>query len=405
VSAPRSTHRLAVVVAYATFVLVGVSAGVGGVLLPAQIRDYGVDKATIGITFITFSAGFLLAGVTAGRLIHRWGVRLALVVGGTAFLLSGLYTAVRPPFLALVAVQVAAGYGVGMLESVMNAYLSGLPRAAILLNRLHAFFGVGALLGPVLATWMLTALPWTAVWLVLALASVPLIVGFLRAYPTRAASTADQEAEAAPVAAGPSLLGAALRRPAVLLGAVFLTVYVGLEISVGNWGFSFLVDGHQQSRLLAGYTISGYWLGLTVGRFVISPVATRLGLTPAGTVAVCLTGVVASAVLAWLAPVAVLASVGLVLLGFFLGPAFPTAMALVPHLIPTRLVPTAIGIMNGVSVLGGALLPWLAGVAAQHVGVWTLLPCVLALAVVQLLIWWPWTRRLRVDRARSSATA
>jgi len=147
VSAPRSTHRLAVVVAYATFVLVGVSAGVGGLLLPAQIRDYGVDKATIGITFITFSAGFLLAGVTAGRLIHRWGVRLALVVGGTAFLLSGLYTAVRPPFLALVAVQVAAGYGVGMLESVMNAYLSGLPRAAILLNRLHAFFGVGALLG------------------------------------------------------------------------------------------------------------------------------------------------------------------------------------------------------------------------------------------------------------------
>lgn len=40
------------------------------------------------------------------------------------------------------------------------------------------------------------------------------------------------------------------------------------------------------------------------------------------------------------------------------------------------------------------MLPWLAGMIAQHVGVWTLLPLVLALAVVQLVIWWPLTRRV-----------
>jgi fucose permease len=97
--------------------------------------------------------------------------------------------------------------------------------------------------------------------------------------------------------------------------------------------------------------------------------------------------VMASATLAWLAPVAAVASIALVLLGFFLGPIFPTAMAVVPDLTAARLVPTAIGVMNGGSVVGGAFFPWLAGAIAQGVGTWTLLPLVLALALVQVVIW------------------
>jgi len=51
-----------IVLAYAMFVLIGVKAGSTGVLLPEQIADYGVDKATIGIMFFTGSAGFVVAG-------------------------------------------------------------------------------------------------------------------------------------------------------------------------------------------------------------------------------------------------------------------------------------------------------------------------------------------------------
>ncbi|MFY1692385.1 MFS transporter [Plantactinospora sp. WMMB782] len=422
----RSARPAVVVLAYAAFVLVGLSAGVAGVLLPAQIDDYGVDKATIGLTFFTFSAGFLLAGISTGGLIDRLGTRAALAAGGGAFVLAALYTAVRPPFLAFVAVQVVAGYGIGVLESVLNAHLSELPGATTLLNRLHAFFGVGALLAPALAAWMLRALPWTAVWLVLGLAALPLLAGFLLAYPKRHVPGRDPDpgpdspvpgrdpdpgpdspvpgggpARGGPAPAGGTerrpgggLLVAALRQPAVLLAAVFLACYVGLEISVGNWAFTLLVDGYRQSEVLAGYAVSGYWLGLTAGRFLISPLATRAGLTPAATSAGCLAGVAVCAVLAWAVPVAALAGVALVLLGFFLGPLFPTAMAMVPRLTASRLVPTAIGVLNGVSVIGGALFPWLAGVVAQGIGVWTLLPFAVVLALGQFAIWWRLTRRL-----------
>jgi fucose permease len=105
-----------VLLAYAAFILVGMSTGVGGVLLLAQIGDYHVDRATIGITFFIGSAGFVLGGIGSGPLIDRFGYRIALATGAGAFVLSGLYLATRPPFVAFLLVQLVVGFAGGTLE-------------------------------------------------------------------------------------------------------------------------------------------------------------------------------------------------------------------------------------------------------------------------------------------------
>jgi fucose permease len=384
---------LSVVASYYGFVMVGVNAGVAGVLLPAQMRDYGVDRTTIGLTFFVFSAGFMLAGSSAGALVHRFGTRLALTVGSGVFAASAFYTATRPPFPALITVQLAFGYGVGMLESVLNAYLTQLPRATRRLNQLHAFFGVGALIGPLLAAWMLRSWPWPSVYLVIAVLIGPLLASVLLIFP----KSAPPAVEATPVneeQGHRGLLRATVRDRSVVLAALFLAVYVGLEISVGNWGFSFLVDGRGQPQLLAGYAVSGYWLGLTVGRFVISRAASRIGLGEAGMMYACLTGIVAAIGLIWLVSVPAAAGACFALLGFFLGPIFPTTMVITPRLTGERLVPTAIGFMNGVSVGGGCLLPWLAGTITQAEGLPTLVPFCAVLAGLLLMIWWRLAQRI-----------
>jgi fucose permease len=164
---------------------------------------------------------------------------------------------------------------------------------------------------------------------------------------------------------------------------------------VGAWAFSYLVQARALSGSLAGYSVSGYWLGLTLGRFVIGPVAARIGASTADMMYACLAGVTAAAALAWLAPAAVLASAALVLLGFFLGPIFPTTMAVAPRLTQARLVPTAIGVMNAGSVVGGAALPWLAGAITQSAGIRMLLPFAMTLAVLQFAMWRPLANRIR----------
>ena len=389
---PRPGRR-AVLVSYAAFVLVGVGAGVGGVLLPSQMATYGVGRSAIGISFFTGSAGFVLAGMSAGALIGRLGTRTALAAGGAAYALAGLYLASRPPFGMFLLVQLVAGYGTGVLESVLNVYLAARPGATTLLNRLHAFFGVGALLGPALAAWILGFAPWTVVWLVLAAVCVPLLVGFLAAFPGREPEP-EPEAPVSPERSTGGTTSAALRDRGVQLGAAMLAVYVGLELSVGNWGFNYLVQARSLPESLASYTVSGYWLGLTLGRFLISPVAARLGATTAGMMYACLAGITAAAALAWLLPTAP-ACVALGLLGFFLGPVFPTTMAIAPRLTRARLVPAGIGVMNAASVIGGSALPWLAGTIAQNAGMTALLPFAVALALAQFAVWRPIAARLR----------
>ncbi|WP_198169481.1 MFS transporter [Herbidospora daliensis] len=369
--------RSSIYLSYAAFVLVGIGAAVGGVLLPAQIADYGVDKALIGLGFFTNSAGFLLAGLTNGALIERLGLRLALVAGSAVFVLAAVVTAARPSFWVLIAAQLFCGYGVGVLESVLNVHLAALPNAATLLNRLHAFFGVGALAGPAIAAVTLTHASWTAVWWGLAVATALMAVAFLRAFPARVVQEKEEKTG--------GLLPTALRNKYVLLASVFLTVYLGVEIGVGNWAYSYLREVELESHLIAGYAVSGYWAGLTAGRFVISPIAGRLRLTPAQTSLWCCVGVAACTVLIWLGVVPV---AGFVLLGFFLGPLFPTTMAILPELLPARLVPTAIGVLNGGSVIGGSLLPWTAGALGQGVGMQALMPFALVLALVQLGVWY-----------------
>jgi len=398
--------RPPVLMSYAAFVLVGINVGISGVLLPSQMASYGVGRATIGITFFTSSAGFVLASVSTGALIHKAGIRIALTAGGVAFTLAGLYLASRPPFAAFVLAQLVVGYGTGVLEAALNVYIAGLPGATTLLNRLHAFFGVGALVGPPLAAWILGFASWTVVWLVVSVACVPLVAGFLLAYPGPEQSPPDVHGTPAghAVPDGPStvtapsparrgMLHSALRDRGVQLGAAMLFVYVGVELGVGNWGFSYLVQTRALPVSLAGYTISGFWLGLTLGRFLISPIAARAGATTAAMIYACLAGISVAIVAAWVSP-AVVACVAFGLLGFFLGPVFPTTMAIVPQLTRPRLVPTAIGVMNGGAVIGGSALPWLVGTLAQSAGMWVLLPFVLALSLAQFAVWRPIAARL-----------
>ncbi|HET8683682.1 MAG TPA: MFS transporter [Micromonosporaceae bacterium] len=385
-SDPRRRARLAL--AFAGFVLIGLGAGASGVLLPAQIAHYRLDKPVIGLLFFAFSAGYVLAGAVNGWLLRRAGTRTELLLGTAAFGAAALACALPPAYPGLLGLTLLLGFGAGIIDAGLNAYVVSLPRHTAVLNYLHAFYGVGALLGPVLAAALLDrGLRWNAVYLVFAAGSVPLLAGFGLGYPRATPAGVGEPAR-------PSAVAAAVRHPAVVLAALFLAVYVGVEVSIGNWGYSLLVEERGQDALLAGWAVSGYWFGFTAGRFVLNALAERAGVGPVALAFGCIAAVAAATGLAWAAPADLVAMLALAALGFFLGPVFPLTIAILPRLAPAWLVPTSIGLLIGVSVVGGAFFPWLAGTVAHHLGLGTLLPYTLVLAGLMLVGWWRIARRV-----------
>jgi fucose permease len=382
-------NRLRLALAFGGMILLGLGAAATGVLIPYQMADYHVDKVVVGLLFFAFSAGYLLSGVANGPLIHRLGTRGHLSLGAGVYLATAFGIGLHPGFVPLLAATVALGFGAGILDAGLNAYVAALPRHIGKLNLLHGFYGVGALLGPVIAAELVHRhLPWQDTFLVLAVAAAPVFVGYLLVLPVRTPPAPDE-------VGGGTHLSLALRHPAVWLAALFLFLYVGIEVTVGNWGFTLLTQGRGEGDLLAGYVVSGYWLGLTTGRFLISPATSRVGIGPVAMVYGCLLAVVLSVVLAWWGPGALVAALGFALLGFFLGPMFPTTIAVTPQLMPVRLVPAAIGLLIGASVVGGSVFPFVAGALAQGLGLGALLPFLFVLALVQTGGWWAIARRVR----------
>ncbi|OLE24918.1 MAG: hypothetical protein AUG44_17725 [Actinobacteria bacterium 13_1_20CM_3_71_11] len=381
-------NRLRIGLAFGGLVLIGVGGSAAGVLLPYQMADYHIDKIGVGLLFFAYSGGYVLSGVANGPLIHRLGTRAQLTLGALVYLVTALGIGLHPGYVVLLGATVSIGFGAGILDAGLNAYVAGLPRHVTLLNLMHAFYGIGALLGPLLAAEIVHRhLPWQDTYLVLGAITVPLVLGFALALPDRAEPVPEEHAG--------THLGLALRHRAVWLAALFLFLYVGVEFTLGNWGFTLLTQGQGDGELLAGYIVSGYWLGLTAGRFLISPSTSRAGIGPVAMVYGCLLAVILAVVLSWWGPSALVGALGFALTGFFLGPVFPTTIAVTPRLLPGPLVPAAIGLLVGASVVGGAVFPFVAGALAQDLGLAALLPYLLVLAVAQTGGWWAIARRMR----------
>src|SRR5579859_815279 len=376
----RSTGRLKVGLAFMAFILIGANDGAFGVLLPSVQAHYHIDKSTVGLLFLASVVGYFAASFNTGLLVEKLGNRLFLVVSTMIYALGAGFISLMPPFLFAPFAYLFIGFGIAMMDAGLNAYIAGLPKNTALLNYLHAFYGVGAWLGPVAASSILAIqFGWNAVywlWGGLSLLLLFSFAAFFRKQITSGQAVAKSES---------NLMTSTLKLRVVWLAAFFLLFYVGAEVSLGSWSYSFLTEERHGLPLLSGWIVSGYWLGLTLGRATLGKVAQMVGNKRM--IQGCLAGVVVGIVLTWLAPNQVVAAIGLWLTGFSLGPIFPTTIALMSTLVTGRVLPSAIGFLASLGSAGAALFPWLAGNLAEHLGLWSLFPYVIVLTIVMLALW------------------
>jgi fucose permease len=372
--------------AFFSFALLGANGGAVGVVLPSLSTYYNIDKSVVGLLFLTSSVGYFFSAFSSSLLLEKLGLRTFLIVGASAFLLGAFTLGIKPPFTIVLTTRFFLGFGMAIIETGLNAYAVALPRHTSLLNTLHAFYGVGALIGPVVAAAILALQwGWNSVYLTWSLLGIPLLIGFAIVFSHEIPRSKTGKVEGTSTG---NVWVAAIRLPIVWWASLFLLLYVGIEVSLGSWGYSFLVEGQHQQAFLSSLIVSGYWFGLTLGRFTLSDIAGRLGLGNVGLIYACMAGILIGVLIIWLFPFEFFAAVGFCFIGFSLGPIYPTTVAIMPGLVSSRLVPSAIGFLVSLSILGIALFPWLAGVLAQSLGLWSLLPYTLLLTALMLISWW-----------------
>jgi fucose permease len=73
-----------------------------------------------------------------------------------------LVTCLHPPYPVIPIIMMLAGYGAGLQDGAWNAWVGNMESANELMGILHGAYGLGATIGPLVATAMVTKanLPW-----------------------------------------------------------------------------------------------------------------------------------------------------------------------------------------------------------------------------------------------------
>jgi MFS transporter, FHS family, Na+ dependent glucose transporter 1 len=365
-------RQLAVTFAYyAAFVALGLVAASLGPTLPALAQQTHTALGEISFLFATRSSGYLLGSLLAGRLYDRVRGHPLMAL---CLLLMGACTALVPAFSflwGLAILLLLLGVAEGIVDVGGNALIVWIhgSRVGPYMNALHFFFGLGAFLSPIVVAQAMVAtggVAW-AYWL-LACCSLPVAIWILRLKsPRHEAAHVGGERQHVPV--NWRLTG---------LVMLFLCVYVGVEVGVGGWLYSYAVEMGLADTTNAAYLTSVYWGAFMLARLVSIPIAARL--RPRVILASDLLGCMVSVGLLVVLPESRWAVwVGTFGVGFFVASIFPTVITWSERRMSMSGQVTSMFLVG--SSLGGIFFPWFIGQLFDVYGPWITMPAILVVLV------------------------
>lgn len=388
---PRVFSPAAVVASCVGFMLIGVLQALYGPAIPAFRAEFGLSPSAAGLGLSAHFVGGVAGVLLFDRLYGRIGNRRIL---GASYLLMAVGAAgfaLAPDWPAALAMALLAGLGFGGIDYGLNQLFAvGFGhRSTAMLNILNAHFGIGAILGPALIG-VVGAAHYPAVFLGFALANLPLLL-CLRGVRDRAPQPSGT--------GGESHGGQVLVRSLGSVLAVFVALYVlhvGIEAGVGGWEPTHLETVGYGAGFAATAT-SVYWLMMTVGRFLVAPVALRFSAQAIITVSCA--GMTVCLLLATVPALAPYAYAGV---GLFIAPIFPTGLPWLHRAAPRARRAGALVI--AASMVGGVVAGPALGKAIEWSGIRTvplLLSGVSALCLAATL-WLIRSTRTRSNPPRTS---
>lgn len=415
----RSTDITTKIVAtLLSFLVLGLLVSTAGVILPHLEEHYSLNDVQASLIFLVAPFGYF-AGACLNEPIHRRlgqrGIATVAPVCQVMFtgLASGFHDPARGGFETFLVATVVGNFGGGLLDGSWCAWAGGLGgrRRNTVQGLLHGSFSIGAGLGPFLAGTMFSAwkMPWWQ-WYYVLLGMV-ILQGLVLCWVFRQEDgqryreglrpelLRPDELDTASETPPPARPGGALKHAVTWICAAYFLVYVGTEAAISGWIVTFMLRARHATTYLASLSSSGFWIGMAAGRLLLGPVTDRGGVRRA-TVSYLVLAIMSQVLLAAVDR-AVVSVVAVTLLGFFLGPLFPSGIVMLSRLLPKELHVGAVSFVASIGQVGAAVGPFAMGSLVQLLGIRTFQALILAMLVVTLLIWFSFPRLPAVERRRA----
>jgi fucose permease len=354
-----------ILLAFIAFISLGLPDGLLGIAWPSIRNHFSLRLDALGLLLFASTAGYMTSSFLSGKIISKIGIGGTLAA--SCFLTgAGLigYTLV-PEWWMMVALGIVAGLGAGAIDAGINTYIAS-NFGEGLMQWLHASYGVGVTLGPIIMTIGLTTFnAWQWGYRNVGSAQIFLAACFLLTIAMWQQKPATEQKEELKLTDYETSISETLRRPAVWMSLLLFFIYTGLEVSFGTWTYSLLTLSRNVSPEVAGLWAGSYWATFTLGRILAGLLTRRLGVN-----ALLVGGLISAtvgAVLLWWNPFPTASIIAVSIIGFALAPIFPGLMSGTGARVGDHHAANTIGMQISAAGFGAAVVPAIAGVLAQNI--------------------------------------
>ncbi len=365
-----------VLLAFVAFIALGLPDGLLGVGWPSIRTGFSIPLDSIGMLLTAAVAGYMTSSFLSGTLLARLGVGRLLAA---SCFLTGLaligYTLV-PQWWMMVLLGVFAGLGAGAIDAGLNTYVAA-NFGEGLMQWLHACWGIGITIGPIIMTLGLTALnTWRFGYRAVGVFQIALAACFVLTLAmwnqNKAPAGGEQEKRLTDYK---TPMGETLRQPQVWLSMVLFFLYVGAEGSLGTWTYTLLTESRGVNQTLAGFFAGSYWFTFTIGRILAGLVARRVGVNKL--VLGGLVGALLGAGLLIWNPSEMANVLAVAIIGLSIAPIFPAMMSGTKTRVGDHYAANTIGMQMAATGFGTAVIPSLMGVLARQISLEVIPVCLL----------------------------
>ncbi|KAB5555104.1 major facilitator superfamily transporter [Coniochaeta sp. 2T2.1] len=372
----------------------GLNDSAPGALIPYMEKHYNIGYAVVSLIFVGNAIGFIMAAGFIDLLREKLGRSRTLFLSQLIMVVAYIPIVCTAPFPVIVVSFFFTGFGMSINLAISNHFCGSMRNGTAVLGVMHGSYGVGGTVGPLIATSIVAAAH--AIWsrfYFITLAMAVFNTGFASwafvGYEKEVAPGAtDSEAERQAVNPAHRMAGmfSALSSRVVLLGSLFIFAYQGAEVSISGWVISFLIATRNGDPSSVGYVTAGFWGGITLGRFLLSAPAHKIG--EKRFVYCVVVGATVFELLVWLVPNVIGNAVAVAIVGLLLGPVYPCAASVFMRGMSRSEQVSGLGVISAFGSSGGAAAPFTTGILAQAVGTFVLHPIAIFLFGVMIACWY-----------------
>ena len=360
-------------------------------LLTDISKYFGVSISKAGTLFTAEFVGFLLFVIIGGLLADKLGKKMILSVAVCGLTITlFLFALVGNFYLELLIMLLMGGFG-GTIESVAMSMVADLndKNKSFYINLSQVFFGVGAIIGPIMAGLFISGgLGWNACYvliaILMAIVSLAFIFCKMPELPKEPSINFRQ-------------LQKELMNKRFLLICLCMAFYVGAEVGGWGWLSTYLKKSMSFSIEKSGIAIAVFWVAMTIGRLICGLLTKRFKVLYIIMVLAFLAS--AATFLSIFIHIEALIWIIIALMGLTYSSQFPLIASYGSEIsgVPSG---TSVSILVSSGSIGGMSVPYLMGVVGEKFDMRfsMLLPSVLLLLIGMIFIGLGWNKQKSLSR-------